>query len=54
VEKRVTSVQIVQINQRVDGRITVEASLEEVDDLHLEVAVAAKMGTVKEAGLLGS
>jgi hypothetical protein len=54
VEKRVTSVQIVQINQWVDGRITVEASLEEVDGLHLEVVVAAKMGTVKEAGLLGS
>jgi hypothetical protein len=53
VEKRVTFVQIVQINQRVDGRITVVASLEEVDDLHLEVAAAARMGTEKEAGILG-
>jgi hypothetical protein len=54
VEKRGTFVQIVQINQLVDGRITGEASTEEVDDLHLVVAVAAKMGMVKEAGLLGS
>jgi hypothetical protein len=42
-----------------DGRITVEARQEEVVDLHLEVAVAAKMvaakmGTEKEAGILGS
>jgi hypothetical protein len=44
---------IVQINQLVDGRITVEASLEEVDDLHPEVAVAARMETEKEAGILG-
>jgi hypothetical protein len=54
VEKRGIFIQIVQINQLVDGRITVEASLEEVDDLQLEVAVAAKMGMVKEARLLGS
>jgi hypothetical protein len=54
VEKRGTFVQIVQINQLVDGRLTVEARQEEVDDLHLEVAVAARMGMVKEAGLLGS
>jgi Iap family predicted aminopeptidase len=46
-------VQIVQINQLVDGRITVEARLEEVDDLHLEVVAAARMGTEKEAGILG-
>jgi hypothetical protein len=45
-------IQIVQINQRVDGRITVEARLEEVADLHLVVA-AARMGTEKEAGILG-
>jgi hypothetical protein len=37
----------------VDGRIIVEASLEEVDNLHPEVAVAARMGTEKEAGILG-
>jgi hypothetical protein len=54
VEKRGTFVQIVQINQLVDGRLTVEARQEEVDDLHPEVAVAARMGTVKEARLLGS
>jgi hypothetical protein len=53
VEKRGTFVQIVLINQLVDGRITVEASLEEVDDLHPEVAVAARMGTEKEVGILG-
>jgi hypothetical protein len=53
VEKRVTFVQIVQINQRVDGRITMVASLEEADDLHLEVAVAARMTTENEARTLG-
>jgi hypothetical protein len=44
---------IVQINQLEDGLITGEASLEEVDDLHLEVAVAARTTTEKEAGTLG-
>jgi hypothetical protein len=34
-------------------RITVEARLEEVDDLHPEVAVAARMETEKEEGILG-
>jgi hypothetical protein len=47
------SVQIAQINQRVDGRITVVASREEVDDQQLEVAVGARMGTEKEAVILG-
>jgi hypothetical protein len=47
------SVQIAQINQLVDGRITVEARPELVADLHLEVAVAARMTTEKEAGTLG-
>jgi hypothetical protein len=47
-------VQIVLINQLVDGRITGEASLEEVVDLHLEVAVAVRMTMEKEAGILGS
>jgi hypothetical protein len=46
-------VQIVQINQLVDGRITVEASPEEMVDLHLEVAVAARTTTGKESGTLG-
>jgi hypothetical protein len=32
----------------------VEASLEEVVDMHLEVAVAARMTTKKEAGTLGN
>jgi hypothetical protein len=41
------SIQIVQINQVVDGRITVEVSQEEVVDLHLEVAVAARTTTEK-------
>jgi hypothetical protein len=54
VEKRGTFIQIVQINQLEDGQLTVEARQEEVDDLYLEVAVAARMGTEKEAGLLGS
>jgi hypothetical protein len=53
VEKRGIFVQIVQINQLEDGRLTVEARQEEVDDLHLEVAVAARMGTEKEARILG-
>jgi hypothetical protein len=48
------SIQIVQINQLEDGRITVEARQEEAVDLHLEVAVAARMGMEKEAGILGS
>jgi hypothetical protein len=46
-------VQIVQINQLVDGRIIVEASQEEVVDLHLEVAVAARTTMEKEARTLG-
>jgi hypothetical protein len=46
-------VQIVQINQLVDGRITVEVNPEEVVDLHLEVVVAARMTMEKEAGTLG-
>jgi hypothetical protein len=37
----------------VDGRITVEVSPEEVVDLHLEVAVAARMAMEKEARTLG-
>jgi hypothetical protein len=32
------------------GQLTVEARQEEVDDPHLEAAVATKIGTVKEAG----
>jgi hypothetical protein len=48
-----TNIQIVQINLLVDGRITVEARQEEVADLHLEVAVAVRMGTEKEARILG-
>jgi hypothetical protein len=47
------SIQIVQINLLVDSRITAEARQEEVADLHLEVAVAARMGTEKEARILG-
>jgi hypothetical protein len=53
VEKRGISVQIVRINPLGDGLIIVETRQEEVDDLHLEVAVAARMGTEKEAGILG-
>jgi hypothetical protein len=52
-ERKGIFIQIVQINQRVDGLITGEASQEEVVDLHLEVAVAARMGTEKEAKTLG-
>jgi hypothetical protein len=51
--RKVIFVQIVQINQLVDDRIIVEVSPEEVVDLHLEVAVAARMITEKEAGTLG-
>jgi hypothetical protein len=47
------SVQIVLINQLVDGRIIVVVSQEEVVDLHLEVAAAARTTTEKEAGILG-
>jgi hypothetical protein len=43
---------IVLKNQLVDGRITREASQEEVVDLHLEVEVAARTTTEKEAGTL--
>jgi hypothetical protein len=53
VEKRGISVQTARINPLGDGLIIVEASLEEVDDLHPEVAVAARMETEKEAGILG-
>jgi hypothetical protein len=48
-----TSVQIVQINLLVDGRITGEASLEEVVEPRLEVAAVARTTMVKEAGTLG-
>jgi hypothetical protein len=54
VERRGIFIQIVQTNQLVVGRLTVEARPEEVDDLHLEVVVAARMGMVNEAKLLGS
>jgi hypothetical protein len=53
-ERRGIFIQIVQINQLVVGQLTVEARQEEVDDLHLEVAVAARMEMGKEAGHLGS
>jgi hypothetical protein len=51
--RKVIFIRIVQTNQWEDGRITGEASLEEVVDPHLEVVVAARMTTVKEAGTLG-
>jgi hypothetical protein len=54
VERRGIFVQIVQINQLVVGQLTVEARQEEVDDLHLEVAVAARMEMRKEVRPLGS
>jgi hypothetical protein len=41
-------IQIVLINQLEEGRITVEAV-----ELHLEVVAAARMGTEKEAIILG-
>jgi hypothetical protein len=53
VVKRGIFIQIAQTNPLGDGLIIVEASLEEVDDLQLEVAVAARMGTEKEAIILG-
>jgi predicted cobalt transporter CbtA len=46
--RKVTSVQIVQTNPLVENRITVE-----VVEPHLEVAVAARTTTEKEAGTLG-
>jgi hypothetical protein len=46
-------VQIVLINQLEDGRITGEASQDEVVDLHLEVVVAVRMTMEKEARTLG-
>jgi hypothetical protein len=52
VGRKGVSVQIAQINQLVDGRITMEARQELVADLHLEVAVVAIMGTGKEAETL--
>jgi hypothetical protein len=54
VEKRGTFSLIALTNQPEVGQLTVEARQEEVDDLHLEVAVAARMEMGKEAGLLGS
>jgi hypothetical protein len=45
------SVRIVLINQLEDGRITGEASQEKVVDLHLGVAVAARMTTEKRPEL---
>jgi hypothetical protein len=53
VEKRGISIRIARINPLVDGLIIVEARQEEVDDLHLEVVVATRMGTEKEARILG-
>jgi hypothetical protein len=47
------SIQIVLINQLEDGRITEEASQEEVVDPHLEVVVAARTTMEKEVGTLG-
>jgi hypothetical protein len=41
-------------NKPAGGWLTVEARQEEVDDLHLEVVVAARMEMGKEAGHLGS
>jgi hypothetical protein len=46
--RKVIFILIVQTNQRVGGRIT-----EEVVEPHLEVAVAARTTTEKEAGTLG-
>jgi hypothetical protein len=54
VEKRGTYGLIVLANQLEVGQLTVEARQEEVDDLHLEVAAAARMVMGKEAGCLGS
>jgi hypothetical protein len=54
VEKRGTFSLIALTNQPEDGQLIVEARPEEVDDLHLEVAVAARMEMGKGAGLLGS
>jgi hypothetical protein len=53
VGKKVIFVQIVQINLLGGGRIIVEVSQEEVVDLHLEVAVAARTTMEKEAETLG-
>jgi hypothetical protein len=41
-------------NQPEVGQLTAEARLAEVDDLHLEVAAAARIAMAKEAGLLGN
>jgi hypothetical protein len=54
VEKRGTFGLIVLTNQPEVGQLTVEARQEEADDLHLEVAVAARVETGKEARILGS
>jgi hypothetical protein len=54
VEKRGTFGLIVLANQPEVGQLTMEARQEEVDDLHLEVALAARIEMGKEAGCLGS
>jgi hypothetical protein len=54
VERRGIFVQIAPINQLVVGQSTVEEKQAEVDDLHLEVAAAARIVMGKEARHLGS
>jgi hypothetical protein len=45
---------IAPIKQLVVGQSTVEEKQAEVEDLHLEEAVVAKIAMAREAGLLGN
>jgi hypothetical protein len=46
--------QIVPINQLVVGQSIVEVKQAEVEDLHLEEVIVAKIAMGREAGLLGN
>jgi hypothetical protein len=54
VERRGIFNPIVPINQLVVGQSIVEVKQAEVEDLHLEEAIVAKIAMGREAGLLGN
>jgi hypothetical protein len=53
-ERRGIFNQIVPINQLVVGQSIVEVKQAEVEDLHLEEEIVAKIAMAREAGLLGN
>jgi hypothetical protein len=54
VERRGIFDQIVPISQLEVGQLIVEVKQAEVEDLHLEEAIVAKIAMGREAGLLGN